>query len=524
MAFADLFRRPPAEPGVSLAEASALANQVEILTEALGDGMSALRREDAGWTKLGGAATGELMTRPELIDAHKVCLTAYIRSPLIGRGVRIRKNYCWGGGVEIAARDAAEDGDQHPVNDLLQQLLDSGEFKRTLGSGQAREEREVNLHAAGEFFLLAVHDQQAKTVRPRLVASAQIADYIANPDDPSDVWLYKRTWTTMRTDLSFPDRQGRVPAPTAVTRTEWHPSLEYAARTGLRDQVMLIGADPVRWDQPIQHCAVNSVGEAPWGIPHVYAALDWDRAYADYLGRWAGLMTALSRYAFTATAPPKQAAKIRDSLRRGQGTDPISGQPTDPVGATAVMSSDATLAPMHASGATIDSGSGKPLAGMVASALDVPITMLLADPGTSGARAVAETLDRPLELTTGSAQQLWTDWLKAFFDHVIAVAIDDGLLPQDVDTTVDVTFPPLADTPLEERLKALDVARAAGAPPLLILRLMLEALGVEDVDEVLEDMQDENGDFVDPRVTSALALMQRERDGAEGSQAEEAYR
>ncbi len=515
--------RPAAEATVPLAEHAALANQVEMLSEALGDGMAALRREDAGWQRPGGGT--DVLTRAELLAIHKVCLMAYIKAPLIGRGVRLRKNYTWGGGVDIAARDAAQDdGADSPVNDLLQALIDSAEWQRTLGSGQAREEREVNLHTAGEFFLLAVHDQVAKTVRPRLVLPAQIDNYLANPDDPNDVWMYRRTWTTLVNDLKFVDRSGRIPAPSKVTRSEWHPTLEYARRTGLRDRVMLIGAEPVRWDQPIQHCAINSVGEAPWGIPTVYAAVDWDRAYADYLSGWAGLMKSLARYAFKATAPAKHAGKVARALGNGRGTDPITGQATDPTGQTAVMSPDATMAPMHSSGATIDSGSGKPLAGMVAAALDVPLTMLLADPGTSGARAVAETLDRPLELTTGSSQELWTDWLKAFFDHVIATAIDDKLLPQDVDGTVDVTFPPLADLPLDQRMTALQTALDSGAPPLLILKLMLEALGVEDVDEILEGMVDERGQFIDPRATAAAAAAQREQDGAPGSQAEEAYR
>jgi hypothetical protein len=520
-----LFRRAPlaeAEPTVPASVYAAVANDLEVLSEAVGDGLAALRREDAGWKRPGETSTG-LLTRSELTEAHKVCLIAYLRSPLVGRGVRIRRNYVWGAGVEISARDASAEADKHPVNDLMQALLDSPEFKRTLGSGQAREEREVNLHCAGEFFLLAVHDSAAQTVRPRLVLPAQIVDYIANPEDASDVWLYKRTWTTVATDLRFTDRAGRVAAPQRVTRTEWHPTLDYRDRTQLRDRVMLVGADPVRWDQPVLHCAVNSVGEAPWGVPHVYAALDWDKAYADYLGRWAGLMTALARYAFKATAPSKQATKITAALRRGQGTDPISGTPTDPVGATAVMSDTATMTPMHSSGATIDSGSGKPLAGMVAAALDVPITMLLADPGVTGARATAETLDKPLELTTGSAQELWTDWLKRLFDHVILVAQEDGALPTDVDTTVDVTFPPVADLPVEQRLTALQTALDSGAPPLLILRLMLEALGVEDVDEVLKEMQDEDGNFVDPRLAAAAVAVQRERDGAPGSQAAEAY-
>jgi hypothetical protein len=71
-------------------------------------------------------------------------------------------------------------------------------------------------------------------VRPRLVPAAQIVDYIANPDDPNDVWLYKRTWTTRRTDLRFVGPDRRVAAPQTVTRTEWHPTLEYRPelRTG----------------------------------------------------------------------------------------------------------------------------------------------------------------------------------------------------------------------------------------------------------------------------------------------------
>jgi len=526
VALADLFRRPAPEATVPLAEHAALRNDFELLSEAVGDGMAALRREDAGWKKVGGS-DAELMTRAELIELHRVCLMAYIKAPLIGRGVRLRKNYTWGGGVDVAARDASQDdGADSPVNDLVQSVMDSAEWQRTLGSGQAREEREVNLHTAGEFFLLAVHDEIAKTVRPRLVLPAQIVDYVANPDDPNDVWLYKRTWSTKRTDLRFVDRNGRVPAPQTVTRTEWHPTLGYARATGLRDRVMLIGSDPVRWDQPIQHCAINSVGEAPWGVPTVYPAIDWDRAYADYLSGWAGLMKSLARYAFKATAPAKHGAKVARALGNGRGTDPITGQATDPTGQTAVMSPDATMAPMHSSGATIDSGSGKPLAGMVAAALDVPLTMLLADPGTSGARAVAETLDRPLELTTGSSQELWTDWLKAFFDHVIAVAIDDRVLAvgEDADTTVDVTFPPIADLPLDQRMKALETARDSDAPPLLILQLMLEALGVEDVDELLKDLVDERGQFQSPRAMADAAARQRERDGAAGSQAEEAYR
>jgi hypothetical protein len=523
----DYFRAPlsEAEPTVPRSEYAAVANQLEVVSESLA-GLESLAREDVGWRRLG-MEQERSFTRTGLLQIQTNCLAAAIKSPLLGRGLRIRRNYVWGEGVEIAAR-VDPDGDTD-VNDLVQSFLDSPDYQRILGSAQAREERELNLGTAGEFFVLAIHDGQG-TVRPRLVPPSQVTDYITNPDDSTDVWFYRRDWTTNRVQLATGRRE-------TVQQTEWHPVLDYRPAAGLR--VPLIGGHVARWDQPIQHCAVNTYTDAPYGLPDAYAALDWARGYAEYLNGWAGLMQALAKYAFKATVPAKRGRRTTETLSRGQaGVDPVSGDRRD-VGGTVVMSPDATMAPMHSSGATIDSGSGKPLAGMVASALDVPITMLLADPGTSGARAVAETLDRPLELTTKARQSVWSDWTRALLGHVILIAVDQnklsGVVVQegdrqrvelagDSDGTIDITFPPIGDTDPVARLEAITAAEALGAPPMLLVRLALEALGVEDVDEVMDDLTDDRGAFLDPRVTAAAAAVQRERDGAAGSQAQEAYR
>ena len=515
------------EPTVPLAEHAALANEVELLTESLA-GLEQLAREDVGWKRLGVEAQQEF-TRPGLLTIQSACLVAAIKSPLIRRGLGIRRNYVWGRSCEIAAREVtAEDGDTG-INDLVQGFLDSAEYERILGSAQAREEREMDLGARGEFFVLAIHDPAGRTVRPRLVPQAQIIDYITSPDDSTDVWFYKREWTTNRVNL--------VTAATEMVRqTEWHPTLDYRPAPGLR--IPLIGGAVVRWDAPIQHCAVNTWTDGPWGLPDAYAAIDWARAYAEFLTQWAVLMRSLSRYAWRTTAPgAKAAAKARQAVAGG-GTDPITGQA--PVGGNAVMSAGSTLEAIPKSGATIDAGSGKPLAGMVAAALDVPITMLLADPGITGARATAETLDKPLELATGARQQVWADWIRALIGHVLLVAVEDGLLagsieqqgnrqrvqwPDGVDGTVDVTFPPVEDKSTAAKLQAVQAADALGTlPPLLIVRLALEALGVEDIDEVLDGLTDDDGQFVDPRITAQVAAVQREQDGAPGSQAAEAYR
>ena len=74
-------------------------------------------------------------------------------------------------------------------------------------------------------------------------------------------------------------------------------------------------------------------------------------------------------------------------------------------------------------GATIDSGSGKPLAAMVGGGAGVPVTMLLADPGVTGARATAETLDKPTILEMGMRRAAVGQRLKRILSYVIDQAV-----------------------------------------------------------------------------------------------------
>jgi hypothetical protein len=61
---------------------------------------------------------------------------------------------------------------------------------------------------------------------------------------------------------------------------------------------------------------------------------------------------------------------------------------------------------------SVDLGNGKPLAAMVASALEVSVVALLSDPGTSGAYGVAQTLDMPTTKAMQARQKLWENYLK----------------------------------------------------------------------------------------------------------------
>jgi hypothetical protein len=176
---------------------------------------------------------------------------------------------------------------------------------------------------------------------------------------------------------------------------------------------------------------------------------------------------------------------------------------------------------------------GRPAAAMVAAGLDLPVTMLLGDPGVTGARATAETLDTPTERTMEGRQNVWADFFHDLLDYVIDAAIrapkgplqgartQDPITGQDVwtlagdgDRTVLVEFPDLDDESLQVKVAAIVAADTTGKlPPLEIARQLCDALGIENVDEVIDELTDDQGNFVDPRVNAGQAAVDAFRRG-----------
>ena len=286
------------------------------------------------------------------------------------------------------------------------------------------------------------------------------------------------------------------------------------------------------------HVKVNALDGWKFGLPDTYAALPWSRAYKDFLEDWAKLVKSLSRFAWRLTAKGSKVSKVAAKVRSAMNAPSTSARAAEPndVGGAAVGDPNLSLEAIPKTGATIDSESGRPLAAMVAAALGVPVTMLLGDPGTTGARATAETLDRPTELEMNLRRELWAEVERRLLDYVVdqAVKAPQGplkgtvkrdetgrevvTLSGDADgsmRTVDIVWPPLEDTPIDVLVNAITAADATGKlPPLLVARLLCEALGVDDVDEVLEELVDpETGEFVDPRVTAGQVAVDAFRDG-----------
>jgi hypothetical protein len=494
---------------------------IEILEESLLD----LERSmmDPGWIRM--TALADRQFSPEgMRQIRRACRIFNIISPLIKRGLNLKSAYVWGAGVEITARangrETGEQDVQAVVNDFL---TDPGNVRAVTGP-EARDQLEHALGTDGDVFVSCFTLPVTGQVSIRVIPRDEIVQVISNPDDQSEPWFYHRRWFKNVFNVST----GTV----MPTEQEcYYPAMNYRPTGAAKPRV--INSWPVRWDAPIKHVAVNRPLHWDFGVPDAYAAIDWARAYKDFLEDWAKLVKSLSRFAFKATAPGSKAAQVRAAMQAAPGRNRYTEHP-DAAGGTAIISPDVALEAMNKSGATIDADSGRPLATMVASALDVPVTMLLSDPGQTGARATAETLDQPTENAMKQRREVWTTFYGDILRYVITESVrapkgslkgmvrkdptsgrEYVTLAGDTTDTVDITWPDLTDTSVDVISDAIMKANSTGTmPPEVVLRLILTAFGVRGVDEIVERMTDEDGDFIWPKgapmpAGSQLALLSK---------------
>lgn len=471
------------------------------LTESLSE-LEQLAREDRGWDRLIGDLNQD-MTPQGRRRISDLCEVMTVANPLIKRGFMLRHSYVWGAGHQVSVPAGENDADG-AVNAVVQAMLDDERNAVSLSSEEAVTGLERWLYSHGAVVLLCDTDPDTGAVVVRQEDPDRIEDHLCDPEDARTVWYWKRVYSTrtMR-------RDGRPGATKTVT--VWHPDIAYHP-TGA-DRLDAIGGKEVRWDQPLLVRSVNAPASAgwSWGIGDAYAAVPWARMSKEFLDSWFTLMRALSRYAWRTTTKGSAASRAAAAAKAAQATA------VNPSGAGAHLFTDpaTTLEAVPKTGATIDATSGQPLQQMVAAALDVPLTMLLGDPGTTGARAVAETLDQPMELAMGARRRFWGEVFAILGQHAIASAIlakklagvvtDVGgrrliAMPEGWSRTVVTDWPNYDSTPIDVAMKALRDADGLDVlPPLLVLRLALKVLGVDDADEWLDKLTDDNGDYLPAR-------------------------
>lgn len=476
-----------------------------LLRETLAD----LEMDDVGWVAYTRQIAAEFSStgRQRIVESCRIMSVAH---PLLKRGLTVRAGYIWGQGVEVTARVPGADGKADPeLQDPVNQVIDGFEKlnENSFTGMGAREELERALGTDGEVFLALFTDPANGQVKVRSVPQLQIQMIFCNPEDADDPWFYIREYVVQSLPKAGESLQS---LPTATVR-EIYPALGFdPARAGLGFKPRVLNGAEVMWDAPMVHVPVNRLAGWQRGIPDVYASAAWARLYQDFLVDWSRLTKALSKLAWKATGETKgRAQQAAAAVRAAQQPPTTFPPPLSQAGGTLVTGPGHSFEAVSKSGATIDSQSGKPLAAMIAAGLGIPVTALLADPGVTGARAVAETLDTPTILEMGMRRLLWQSAQRRILLHVIQTA---GMRPGsplrplvgDREPVLEFSWPPLTtQDPLQIVTAVVQADSTGKLPPLTTLRLILSALGVPNVDEVLAEVTDAAGNFIDPVQTTA---------------------
>lgn len=333
--------------------------QASVAEAAMGPGLAALRAEDVGWKLLSGG-DGGLVQELDLADIKEHANAARAlraANPLAKRGVAVRNAYIWGDPIEYP--DVAKPIINNPIN------------QRSLFSEEAQEELESALLTDGQYFLLL--DRNKKEARR--IPLAEITGLVHNPEFKDDIWFYKRSYTITTVD-EFGQEQ-------ADHREMYYPAV------GFRGTVpATIGKTPVDPRKRIEHAAVNRQTGWRWGIPDMFGAVYWSKAYKEYLEANYTLSKALARLAFKVSSPTGR-GQAKAKARMAQ---PVSRQEA---GSTALLGAGQDLQAINKSGSGIDFKGGTPLASMVAAALDVPLSVLLTDGSAGGRQGAEAALEEP---------------------------------------------------------------------------------------------------------------------------------
>lgn len=361
-----------------------------------------LKYEDEGWTLLSGGKELE-DTGPDL-ESLREKVAPQLRllasaNPLIKKGKLLRQSYVWSATPHIPNTEKGKNGApsalakfaNDPVN--LTNLLDS----------TAHEKMESAVYTDGCYLLLG--NTRSKQVRP--IPLQQITLIEVDGEFPDVIRAYKRQW-----DKYDPVTQQNV------ALEMWY----YVDSVPKAERATKIGETPVSQDHEMLDFWVNRQVGWALGTPDALAAAPWAQMYVELMQSGRTMTDALARFAARVTSKnPTTSSNIGTKVaKRGSGQ-------------IASMAQGNEMEIFASAGKTYDFNGIRPVAAMVATALEVSIVHLLSDPGAAGSSyGSAANLDRPTKNAIKQRQDAWVVFLK----RVLKWATKQD---------VAVTFPPLEE-------------------------------------------------------------------------------
>ena len=459
----------------------------ELLQERIAELELAL--DDVGYERIGDSNFDKQFTKASIDKIAAMARVYWLKNPLIKRAVATQANYVFGQGVDVVAAD--ED-----VQTVVDAFMEDSKNRAELTGEQAMLTKETELQVTSNLFFTFFTDPLNGATRVRTIPLSEITRIIYNPDDSKEPWYYYRQW--------------QQPKEPGSQKYEMHqamyPDINYMPKGGLPKHFNGIEVMALN---PVYHVKTNCLSDMEYGVSEIYAAIDWAKAYKDFLEDWYTIVKSLSKFAWKATSKSgatgmAQAKQVLEGAING-GSNPMNSDLPGQAAQVWMSSDNFDLAPMPKSGATVAVDDGRRALLMVCAATGI-YEHYFGDPST-GNLATAKAMEQPMLLMFQERQELWTDVFNTILGYVINQSalkpggklrgvmsfndygesyVDMG----DTDRSVDVKFPPILQEDVNERIDAIvKSVTLSGQTPANTIDLktattqMLTALG-EDTDIV----------------------------------------
>jgi hypothetical protein len=464
-----------------------------------------LALEDRGWQRQLAMAQTEF-SRYGIQQIILISRLYFIKNPLVRRGVELCADYVFGRGMQITS-------DDEDANTCIEQFMEANQ--KQLGV-TALLQKERTLKTDGNLFWALFTDQATGMVMVQTIDAAEVEDVITDPDNSDVEWFVKRRWI----QAVFDPETG---ATQQISKVCWYVALGYETNATAfgpqQEPVMRVAGEPVY----VYHRKVGGIEKWRFGCPEVYPMIDWVRAYKHYLEDWCTIQRAFARFSWDVKT--KGGAGAIANLKNALATTLANGgtwweqNPAPNTGSPWISGPGTTLQPFKTPQNNPEAS--RRVAMMACSAIGLPETMLLGD-ATTGSLATAVSLDRPTELKFTQRQELWRQDLKVIVGYALerSLMAPKGKLREalkakgkspDTKTAADgaqavrVTFPAVLEHDVTARVAAIAEAltlngfEATGIDQRVGIKLLLEELGVDDAQSVIEAMfpEDQYDELVD---------------------------
>ena len=459
--------------------------------------------EDVNWKRLAGIDEKFQFSRSNLATIIRTSRLYYLKNPIIRRPVELQAYYVWGQGVSVRANDG--------FNDIIQGFLVDPSNRKTFTSHEAMMDNERKLRVEGNFFLRFFTNESTGRLQVRRLLVDEIQEIITNPEDSEEVWFYLR-----RYGVKTPDGED--------TRTVLYPDYRYlrqlridnADQRGPQDfQMDSYDEYTIDWSTPVMHRKTGALADMAFGIPETYAAIDWARAYKELLEDHKKTVKSLAKWAWKLKSGggAAQLTAASNALASTLGTtgDFVEENPAPVGGSLFAYAGETDLRAIDVSKATIDPDSFRRTMLMAATAMGMSDNFY--GDSASGNLASAKTLDRPMELMFRDRQTMWADIFTEVLTLVVEAAAvapnrsgvtskgydeNTGLMKlaldgEEEELEVKVEFPPILQRSVQEQMQAIVSAITLNGQPIqvlddgpTVLRVMCEALGMDNIEEVVE--------------------------------------